>query len=201
VPAERIPLWATHWLVAGYDGEALVELAGLGGRDPGAVHDLLEAALGDCGLDRSDLDTAERGRKRAAAMTTFTAIAELHAQGRATEQWVLDKIYEMAANDRVVDPNPDEAVTSLPLGRLYLLADEWKFPRLPADDQMRAIVQQACREQLAAAFGHPGPSRPASRHGGGAEESNRPGVLAAAWSKITSTLARPGGPWRQTRRS
>ncbi|OHV39130.1 MULTISPECIES: hypothetical protein [Pseudofrankia] len=160
VPVEPIPLWAAHWLVAGYDGEALAELAGLSGRDLGAVHDLLEAALGDCGLDRSDLDTAERGRKCATAMTTFTTIAELHVQGRATEQWVLDKIHEMADNDRMVDPYPDEAVTSLPLGRLYLLADEWKFPRLPADDQIRAVVQQACREQFHAAFGaNTAPSR------------------------------------------
>ncbi|ONH22044.1 hypothetical protein [Pseudofrankia asymbiotica] len=162
VPAERIPLWAAHWLVVGYDGEALVELAGLSGRDPGPVHELLGVALGDCGLDGSDLDTTERGRKRAAAMTAmtaFTAIAELHAQGRATEQWVLDKIYEMVENDRMVGPDPGQSVTSLPLGRLYLLADERESPRLPADDHMRAIVQQACREQLAAAFDHPAPAR------------------------------------------
>jgi hypothetical protein len=34
IPPEKVPLWAAHWLVAGYDGEHLVHLAGLHGDDP-----------------------------------------------------------------------------------------------------------------------------------------------------------------------
>ena len=34
VRTEMIPLWAAHWLVAGYDGDHLVYLAGLHGDDP-----------------------------------------------------------------------------------------------------------------------------------------------------------------------
>jgi hypothetical protein len=34
IPPEQVPLWAAHWLVAGYDGEHLVHLAGLHGDDP-----------------------------------------------------------------------------------------------------------------------------------------------------------------------
>ncbi|WP_007514978.1 hypothetical protein [Pseudofrankia saprophytica] len=163
VPTRRVPLWAAHWLVAGYDGEALVELAGLSGRDPGPVHELLGAALGGCGLDGADLGTAQRDRRRAAAVTAFTAIAELHAQGRATEQWVLRTVYRMLDPDRRLVSVIDESVASLPLGQLYLLADEWKFLESPTDDQIRAIVQQACREQLDAAVNSSAPTaRPTS---------------------------------------
>jgi hypothetical protein len=41
VPTERVPLWAAHWIVAGHDGPALAELAGLHGDDPHEVRDLL----------------------------------------------------------------------------------------------------------------------------------------------------------------
>lgn len=43
---ERMPLWAAHWLVRGYDGEHLVHRAGLYGDDPREVGDVLPAALG-----------------------------------------------------------------------------------------------------------------------------------------------------------
>jgi hypothetical protein len=44
LPTERVPLWAAHWLVAGYDGEHLAYLAGLHGDDPHEVRDALPAA-------------------------------------------------------------------------------------------------------------------------------------------------------------
>jgi hypothetical protein len=51
VPNEEVPLWAAHWLVAGYDGEHLVHLAGLHGDDPCDVRDALPDALRDCGIE------------------------------------------------------------------------------------------------------------------------------------------------------
>ena len=51
VPDEQVPLWAAHWLVAGYDGEHLVYLAGLHGDDPYDVRDALPDALRDCGIE------------------------------------------------------------------------------------------------------------------------------------------------------
>ena len=50
LPTEKVPLWAAHWLVAGYDGECLVSLAGLHGDDPHDVRDVLPGALLDCGV-------------------------------------------------------------------------------------------------------------------------------------------------------
>jgi hypothetical protein len=50
LPTERVPMWAAHWIVAGYDGESLVLLAGLHGDDPFDVRDALSGALRDCGV-------------------------------------------------------------------------------------------------------------------------------------------------------
>src|SRR5277367_1711761 len=50
LPTEKVPLSAAHWLVAGYDGECLVSLAGLHGDDPHDVRDGLPGALLDCGV-------------------------------------------------------------------------------------------------------------------------------------------------------
>ena len=80
-----IPFWAAHWLVAGYADEALAEIAGLSGADSYNVRDLLGAAPIECGVAAPDLHTAERDRERAAAMTAFTAVATLQAEGRARE--------------------------------------------------------------------------------------------------------------------
>jgi hypothetical protein len=67
LPTERIPFWAAHCIVAGYDGAALAELAGLSGNDAHDVRDLLDAALIECGVAAPDLHTAGRDRERAAA--------------------------------------------------------------------------------------------------------------------------------------
>lgn len=45
-------MWAAHWLVAGYDGEHLVSLAGLHGDDPHDVRDALPGALQRSRQDR-----------------------------------------------------------------------------------------------------------------------------------------------------
>jgi hypothetical protein len=49
-PIERIPWWVAEWLADGCDGSALRELAGLNGRDPRAVNDLLPSALAEMGV-------------------------------------------------------------------------------------------------------------------------------------------------------
>ena len=90
LPVERVPLWAAHWLTNGYDGPALVELAGLHGDDPRAVRDLLPAALADCGATLPATDTA-------AAMEAFTHLAQLHADGTFDEHSVLIKVDEILA--------------------------------------------------------------------------------------------------------
>jgi hypothetical protein len=74
LPTERVPLWAAHWLVAGYDGEHLVYLAGLHGDDPHDVRDALPAALRDCGAEIPESDLA-------AATVVFTHLAQRHIEG------------------------------------------------------------------------------------------------------------------------
>jgi hypothetical protein len=84
LPAERIPGWAASWLVDGYDGPALVELAGLHGDDPREVRDLLPAALAECRVAVPAADAA-------AAMEAFTHLAQLCADGKAGERWIVDR--------------------------------------------------------------------------------------------------------------
>jgi hypothetical protein len=86
LPTERVPLWAAHWLAAGYDGQALAELAGLHGDDPHEVRDLLGPALAECSASTPGGGQAAAGeRERAAAMVAFTAIARLQISGRASD--------------------------------------------------------------------------------------------------------------------
>jgi hypothetical protein len=61
LPTEKVPLWAAYWIAAGYDGEALIYLAGLHGDDPCEVHDALPDALRYCGVEMPDRGT---GRAR-----------------------------------------------------------------------------------------------------------------------------------------
>lgn len=138
VPSERIPLWAAHWLVRGYDGEALRALAGLGGAEPYEVHDLLPAALADCRAAIPDSDAA-------AAQVVFAQLARMQADGRATERWVLDKVYEIVARSDYSD-----SVIALPLGQVFGLEDEWAAGWGRPKDQLVREIQAACRAQLAA---------------------------------------------------
>jgi len=145
LPAERVPGWAAHWLAAGYDGEALAELAGLHGDDPREVRDLLDAALAECGLATTQPSASAARHERAAAMIAFTAIARLQVDGLASERWVVDKVIE------ITEPYNPEWITSLPLGGLFILADEWGAGWGRTKDQLCAAVRQACLEQVRAA--------------------------------------------------
>src|SRR5262249_46793052 len=88
VPAERLPLWAAHWLAAGNDGDALRTLAGLSATDdPRDIREALPDALAGCGVTIPDSDAA-------AAQVAFTKLARMHADGLAAERWVLDKVCE-----------------------------------------------------------------------------------------------------------
>jgi hypothetical protein len=138
VPSERIPLWAAHWLVQGCDGDALRALAGISGTDPHDVHDLLPAALADCGAAIPDSVAA-------AAQVAFTKLARMQADRRATERWVLDKVCEIVSRSDYAD-----SVIALPLGRIFGLEDEWDAGWGRTADQLVHEIQNACRAQLAA---------------------------------------------------
>jgi hypothetical protein len=136
LPTENVPLWAAHWLVAGYDGECLVSLAGLHGDDPHDVRDALPGALLDCGVAIPNSDMA-------AAFVSFTHLARMHVDGLAGPKWVGQKVEEV-----LVKSGYAQEVIDLPLGRLYYIADEWGAGWGRTDQELAAIVREACEEQL-----------------------------------------------------
>lgn len=142
MPTERVPLWAAHWLVNGYDGHALRTLASFSGTDPYEVHDTLPDALADCATPIPDSDSA-------AAQVAFTKLARMHADGIAGERWIVDKVDEILARSGYAN-----SVIGLPLGQLYGLSDEWGAGWGRTAHQLRATVQQACTAQLAASTPH-----------------------------------------------
>ena len=148
LPTERVPLWAAHWLVSGYDGQKLVELAGLHGDDPVEVRALLPHALNECGVAGAELKPGDSSRRRAVAMTAFTAVAQLCLDGLAAERWVVSKVVE------IVELDFDTSITDLPLGRLFGLDDEWGAGWGRTEQQLRTHVRRACEEQLRAARAH-----------------------------------------------
>jgi hypothetical protein len=75
LPIEKVPLWAAYWIADGHDGEALIYLAGLRGDVPGEVHDVLPAALRDCGVELPPDP----------ATIVFTDVALLEADGLEVE--------------------------------------------------------------------------------------------------------------------
>ena len=81
LPVETVPWYAAAWLLDGHDSHTLRELAGLNGRDPHAVRDLLPAALAEIGIALPTTDLA-------AATDAFRHLAELCLAGRAGERWV-----------------------------------------------------------------------------------------------------------------
>jgi hypothetical protein len=135
LPTEKVPLWAAHWLVAGYDGEHLISLAGLHGDDPHDVRDVLPDALLDCGVAIPDSDVA-------AASLSFNHLARMHVDGLAAAQWVSQKVEEV-----LIRSGYDRDVFDLPLGCLLDIADEWGDGRR-TDQELAAMVREACEEQL-----------------------------------------------------
>jgi hypothetical protein len=142
LPTERVPLWAAHWLTAGYDGVTLGELAGLHGNDPREVRDLLPSALTECGVTTPDSAVGREFRERAAAVVAFNAIAQLHLDGRASAFWVVQTVVEIA------EPLFQSSITNLPLGALYLLEDEWGAGWGRTEAQLCDAVREACLAQL-----------------------------------------------------
>jgi hypothetical protein len=137
VPAERIPLWAAHWLVHGHDGDALRALAGLStADDPRDIRDVLPDALANCGTAIPDSDSA-------AAQLAFTHLARMHADRQATERWILDEVSTIIARSGYAD-----SVLSLPLGQLFGLDDGWGAGWGRTEQELSAQIREACTAQL-----------------------------------------------------
>lgn len=137
-PAENVPWWAAQWLADGYDGPALRELAGLNGRDPHEVNDLLPAALAEMGVRMPSSAVA-------AASEAFRQMAEMCLSGRAGERWVAQQVEDVVAR---TDYRGD--VIDLPLGRLYGVEDEWEGGWGATVEELKKTVRTRCAEQLRA---------------------------------------------------
>ncbi|MBE3011032.1 hypothetical protein IL992_17810 [Microbispora sp. NEAU-D428] len=129
-------MWAAHWLVQDLDGETLRTLAGLDGRDPNEVRDVLAEALADTGTpmpSRSD-----------AVKTVYTDMARCCLAGQVSERWLVSMIEQLV----IEEDDPGEMLAA-PLGALYGLDDEWGAGWGRTEPQLIAAVQAACAQQVA----------------------------------------------------
>ncbi|MEV1289206.1 hypothetical protein [Micromonospora sp. NPDC049679] len=138
VPTERVPWWAARWLADGHDGEALRELAGLNGRDPHAVRDLLPRALADTG---GVLPTTTV----TAANEVFRELAERCLSGIVGERSVVQQVEAV-----VISTHYNNDVIDLPLGALYGTEYTWDGEWGRPIEELKASVRACCAAQLRA---------------------------------------------------
>ncbi|MBS2550377.1 hypothetical protein KGQ19_26250 [Catenulispora sp. NL8] len=134
--SERVPWWAGQWLAEGHDGPTLRELAGLNGRDPHAVTDLLPAALAELGVSMPTTVTA-------AASEAFRYTAELHLSGQASARWVAQQVEQI-----IIRTDYSNEVFDLPLGLIYGVDDEWEGGWGRTVEELKADIHAKCVEQL-----------------------------------------------------
>lgn len=134
--AESVPVWAANWLVQGYDGTSLAELAGLSGRDTREVRDLLPAALADAGV-------APLSSRQAALKVAYNHIATMHLAGRVRWTWVVNQVVVLVIGNEYVTEAFEQ-----PLGDLWGIDDERGEPWSRTDDELAGIVRQACIDQV-----------------------------------------------------
>lgn len=134
--SERVPWWSAQWLTDGHDGPALRELAGLNGRDPHAVNDLLPAVMAEMGVEIPSTIVA-------AVSEELRHAAELHLSGQASARWVAQHVEEIVPRAGYADE-----VLDLPLGQLYGVEDEWEGRWGRPADELKAFIRAKCLEQL-----------------------------------------------------
>jgi hypothetical protein len=91
---------------------------------------------GYCGVAVPTADAAP-------AMEAFTNLARLCIDGKAAERWIADKVSEIFVGSGYAD-----SVIALPLGQIYGLDDEWGAGWGRSNAELRAVVRQACLDQL-----------------------------------------------------
>jgi hypothetical protein len=123
-------------MVAGYEGDALVSLAGLHGDNRYDVLDALPGALADCGVEMSLSD-------RAAAAVAFTDLACQYLEGRTEPLTVVEQVTKILS-----ETGYQESVLDLPLVTVWTLDDEWGQGWGRSVEQLTAVVRSACEEQL-----------------------------------------------------
>ncbi|KAB2352222.1 hypothetical protein [Actinomadura rudentiformis] len=142
--AERVPLWAAHWIADGHDGEALRTLAGLDGSDTREVRDVLPAALNDARAPIPD-------DLRSAVNAVYDDLAALHLADQVDAEWLIAQVEQF-----MVSSDWHDAYHEPPLGSLYGLHDEWEAGWGRPRNELAALVRQACMEQVGQASATPG---------------------------------------------
>lgn len=123
-------------MVAGYEGDALVSLAGLRGDNRYDVLDALPCALADCGVEMPASDLA-------AAAVAFTDLARTYLDGRAEPLTVVEQVAKIVSGTGY-----QESVLKLPLVAVWTLDDEWGQGWGRSFEQLTTVVGEACYEQL-----------------------------------------------------
>ncbi|MFI0446652.1 hypothetical protein [Actinomadura sp. 6N118] len=141
--AERVPLWAAHWIADGLDGEALRTLAGMDGSDTREVRDILPAALIDARSPVPD-------DLHIAVNDVYDDLASRYLAGETDTGWLITEVEQL-----MVSSHWDDAFHDPPLGSLYRLYDEWVDGWGRPRDELAALVRQACMEQVGQASAAP----------------------------------------------
>jgi hypothetical protein len=136
LPAESVPMWAAEWLVAGYDGEALAELAGLSGRDTREVRDLLPAALVDAGVE-------PLSSRQAALKVAYDHIASMYLSGRVPWWWAVNETQALVIANGYVSE-----VFEQPMGDLWAIDDELGEPWARSEAELDDVVRRTCVAQV-----------------------------------------------------
>jgi hypothetical protein len=146
VRTELIPLWAAHWLVAGYDGEHLVYLAGLHGDDPWDVRDALPDALRECGVKTPS--------NEAAATVVLIDLARKYLDGQAVPR----SPWSWSRRRRVAETVEEVLSTSgysgsdldMPQGGPDWCDETWSrvWGEAASVERLTALIREACEEYL-----------------------------------------------------
>ncbi|WP_415645467.1 hypothetical protein [Stackebrandtia soli] len=137
VNINRAGWWAADWLVEGHDGDALRTLAGCDDTDTRELNDLLPEALADTGHPLPDVRTALAQVLR---WTAEEVLAETRTELDAC-RLMTDLFFEYRSD-----------LEGQPMAELAYFDSEWEFLESSrCEVELRSVVREACRRQLALA--------------------------------------------------
>jgi hypothetical protein len=132
---DLVPHWAAQRLAEGTDGEALRTLAGLDGTDLPAVRELLPDALAETG--------AQMSSEPVAVSVVYRDLARLHLDGQISIRWLIAKVEQL-----VVSAENTGDYLDPPLGVIYGFHDEWGAGWGRTEDELTALLYDACITQI-----------------------------------------------------
>jgi hypothetical protein len=85
------------------------------------------------------------GTKAAAAAVAFTDLASTYLSSRASEEWLLQKVYDLITRSACLIE-----VMDLPLGELFGIHDEWDAGWGRTKEALVVAIRKACEAQIQA---------------------------------------------------